>query len=249
MKSRSKFFAELNAEVANPRWAWCAVNHGSREVYFGVWDTQSTKVSGTILSETWSHLRGRRQPGFDDALRKIKLVTAENYSLHVFKMFQGQNEFEESPSKIAAIEEELRPASVKKIGDRWIAFFSGDAESLSEEFPEAGVNQLPEGAKKSVVVNAYERSAKARALCIDHFDARCQACELDFEEKYGELGRGFIHVHHIRPISTINSEYMVDPKTDLVPLCPNCHAMVHRVNPPIDVADLRALLKSQGANQ
>ena len=50
----------------------------------------------------------------------------------------------------------------------------------------------------------------------------------DFEEKYGVIGRGFIHVHHIVPISTIRESYQVDPVRDLVPVCPNCHAMLHR---------------------
>ena len=42
------------------------------------------------------------------------------------------------------------------------------------------------------------------------------------------LGKGFIHVHHIVPIHTIGKGYKVDPSTDLVPVCPNCHAMLHR---------------------
>jgi 5-methylcytosine-specific restriction protein A len=50
---------------------------------------------------------------------------------------------------------------------------------------------------------------------------------MDFEETYGQLGRGFIHVHHIVPIATIGKEYKLDPVNDLVPVCPNCHAMLH----------------------
>ena len=51
---------------------------------------------------------------------------------------------------------------------------------------------------------------------------------MDFENMYGELGKGFIHVHHIVPISMIGKEYKIDPIKDLVPVCPNCHAMLHR---------------------
>jgi 5-methylcytosine-specific restriction protein A len=51
---------------------------------------------------------------------------------------------------------------------------------------------------------------------------------MDFEKMYGELGRGFIHIHHVVPISTIGKEYLLDPVKDLVPVCPNCHAMLHR---------------------
>lgn len=51
---------------------------------------------------------------------------------------------------------------------------------------------------------------------------------MDFEKQYGELGKGFIHVHHIVPISTIGGNYRIDYEKDLVPVCPNCHAMLHR---------------------
>jgi 5-methylcytosine-specific restriction protein A len=51
---------------------------------------------------------------------------------------------------------------------------------------------------------------------------------MDFEKMYGEIGHGFIHVHHIIPISTIGEEYKIDPIKDLVPVCPNCHAMLHK---------------------
>ena len=56
----------------------------------------------------------------------------------------------------------------------------------------------------------------------------CSVCGTDFHKMYGELGKGFIHVHHIVPISMIGKEYKLDPIKDLVPVCPNCHAMLHR---------------------
>ena len=51
---------------------------------------------------------------------------------------------------------------------------------------------------------------------------------MSFEDKYGEMGVGFIHIHHIVPISEIGKEYKINYKTDLVPVCPNGHAMLHR---------------------
>ena len=56
----------------------------------------------------------------------------------------------------------------------------------------------------------------------------CHVCGLDFQEVYGELGKDFIHVNHIKPLSEIDSTYVVDYKNDLIPICPNCHAMLHR---------------------
>jgi 5-methylcytosine-specific restriction protein A len=65
---------------------------------------------------------------------------------------------------------------------------------------------------------------------------------VDFGKRYGRLGLGFIHVHHLVPISAIGSEYRVDPLADLVPVCPNCHAMLHRSEPPLAIERLRRLL-------
>lgn len=85
-----------------------------------------------------------------------------------------------------------------------------------------------EGALKKVYVNRYERDQEARKKCIEVHGCKCSVCGIDFEKMYGELGRGFIHVHHIVPISTIGEEYKIDPIKDLVPVCPNCHSMLHR---------------------
>ena len=85
-----------------------------------------------------------------------------------------------------------------------------------------------EGVKRQVTVNNYERDHKARLQCIKIHGTACAVCGIDFEKMYGELGKGFIHVHHIVPIHTIGQGYKVNPATDLVPVCPNCHAMLHR---------------------
>ena len=96
-----------------------------------------------------------------------------------------------------------------------------------------------EGARKKVTVNAYERNLQARQKCLDAHGYKCSACEMSFEEYYGDLGRGFIHVHHIRELSRLSGEYKVDPVKDLCPVCPNCHAMIHRKKPALSVDELR----------
>ena len=90
--------------------------------------------------------------------------------------------------------------------------------------------ELIEGAVKRVAVNQYERNPVARQMCIEFYGLHCQICGLDFEKRYGELGKGFIHVHHVTPISQVNEEYVIDYTKDLIPVCPNCHAMLHRKN-------------------
>jgi hypothetical protein len=114
----------------------------------------------------------------------------------------------------------------------------------SADEPDPG-QTYSEGTLTRVEVNKYERDPRARQECLDRYGHRCQACGVDFGERYGALGEGFIHVHHIRELSTVGPGYTVDPAVDLRPLCPNCHAMVHRVSPAMPVEDLRDLLSAR----
>lgn len=81
----------------------------------------------------------------------------------------------------------------------------------------------------------HERNKEARNACIayyrtlHHGHVVCECCGFDFEKAYGEMGRDFIEVHHRKPISQTDGEHAIDPKKDLVPLCSNCHSMIHRL--------------------
>ena len=86
---------------------------------------------------------------------------------------------------------------------------------------------LEEGSVKNITSTRYERNRKARELCLSYHGKACKRCGLDFAKKYGEEYANLIEVHHIVPISEIGEGYIVDPIKDLIPLCPNCHAMTH----------------------
>lgn len=103
-------------------------------------------------------------------------------------------------------------------------------ESCFEYVDSEGIDSLGiwEGAFTKVAVNRYERNPIARQKCIEKNGCICAVCGMDFGKKYGEIGKGFIHVHHVVPISSIGEEYEIDCEKDLVPVCPNCHAMLHR---------------------
>ena len=109
------------------------------------------------------------------------------------------------------------------------------------EFPE-NAEGLPEGARMQVEVNRYERSHLNRSACIRLRGTRCLVCGFDFGSCFGELGRGFIHVHHVVPVSEIGDSYVINVAADLVPVCPNCHAMLHRKSPPYAVDELKRIL-------
>ena len=97
-----------------------------------------------------------------------------------------------------------------------------------------------EGQEYEVRGIRYERDKDARKQCIDYYKrlnsgvCRCQVCGMSFEEVYGEIGRDFIEVHHIVPISERGGDYVVNPIRDLIPLCSNCHAMIHRGGVSLD---------------
>lgn len=90
-----------------------------------------------------------------------------------------------------------------------------------------------EGAKHSAYVNRYERSRVNRELCLMAQGYECKICGMNFERCYGQIGKHYIHVHHIVPVSQMGGSYLINPETDLIPVCPNCHAMLHRQNPPL----------------
>lgn len=97
--------------------------------------------------------------------------------------------------------------------------------TLPEEVPNA--ENLLEGAVCRVSINAYERNPAARQRCIAHYGTTCVVCGFDFGKRYGQVAHGFIHVHHVVPLSEVRAEYTVDPVRDLRPVCANCHAVIH----------------------
>lgn len=102
--------------------------------------------------------------------------------------------------------------------------------------------ELFEGRRFDVRASGMERNPQARALCIQRHGAVCFVCDFDFGRTYGPHGQGYIHVHHRRPLADAGGVRKVDPAEDLVPLCPNCHAMVHHHGRLISPEALRDLL-------
>ena len=112
---------------------------------------------------------------------------------------------------------------------------------LDEEQNDQYSNEYYEGNAQLVLVNRYERNPQARKECIEKFGCKCQICEMNFEKVYGEVGNGFIHVHHITPISEKKgNRHLVNPEINLIPVCPNCHAMLHKGK--LSIEELRAII-------
>ena len=130
------------------------------------------------------------------------------------------------------------------------SFYESELLNSSETiYPTESDSNYEEGKTKTVYVNIYERNSVARQKCIEHYGLSCQICHFNFEKKFGDLGKDFIHVHHKIDIASIGIEYSLNPITDLIPVCPNCHSMLHKRKPAYSIKKLKKLVKKQKANR
>ncbi len=134
----------------------------------------------------------------------------------------------------------IRKDIAEELENDWAKFLKRPRINRENIFPDEADTQLTfkEGAVKTVKVNYYERDKQAREVCINHFGLDCRVCGFNFEENYGEIGKGFIHVHHLKSLSVIGKEYELNPIKDLRPVCPNCHAMLHKRKPAFSIQEL-----------
>jgi len=119
-----------------------------------------------------------------------------------------------------------------------LPFWSPNSENGDSDF-----EAKEEGQRVTISVNKYERDPKNRKNCIKHYGPICCACGFDFSVTYGKIGLGYIHVHHLNPLSSNDGKALkIHPIIDLRPVCPNCHEMLHRANPPYSIDQLKVFL-------
>lgn len=120
-----------------------------------------------------------------------------------------------------------------------------DISIFPDELPPQSI--FTEGSATQVTINRYERDRKAREAALAWHGCLCKVCGIDMMNVYGEIAKGFIHIHHLIPLSDIKENYSLDPKKDLVPVCPNCHAMLHQRNPPFSPEELKSIIEYHAA--
>lgn len=197
---------------------------------------QFESVARNILLESFSMIRSN--------LEEIRMFTERNDFIRDFSVFIDQNKIED----VITVKEE-------NIGNLKVELYSNliDLDNVEFVFKRAFDLAIPilllifpyieeisgemEGDIQEVVSNKYERSKKNRLLCLSFFGYSCQGCLVNLEDKYGSIAKNFIHVHHVNPIST-TGVVSVNPFVDLIPLCPNCHSIVHKTNPPLSINEL-----------
>lgn len=242
--SRKQFIESLGATCANWNWSWSFINESKKEIIFGVWDDRVIGENWLIFTLDWErNENGKKSKGFQQSKKHLSLIEKEGYELFVFRMFsiEGSN-----PVKIKNFERKLLSKKLIRRGKNWYAT-NTTTNILPEEIQDFD-NQYLEGTKSMVTVNSYERNPEARGKCIEYFGCYCAVCGFDFEKNYGVLGANYIHVHHLVPLNEIKKEYSVNPVADLIPVCPNCHAMIHRGRKTISIEKLKRHIKDAREN-
>lgn len=241
--SRKKFRESLSATCRNTQWSWSWVNHDEKKVYFGASDVHEKGDAQLILGYHWKqNLKGRSNPGYKEALSNIGLVLNQGYGLYTFRQFEEEVDSDTGRVRITGFEQELEGRFLVEKSDGWHAVAVGDFDA-HENLPKSKATVVYiEGSRVPISGSRIERNSQARDACLKLHGTSCCLCKFSFEDTYGELGKDFIHVHHLKPISESEGEHIVCPETDLRPVCPNCHAMIHRngKNRPID--EIKALI-------
>lgn len=137
----------------------------------------------------------------------------------------------------------IRPDIVDGLESAWFNLIREHSFVLNDVDTEMH-EKYKEGRARQVIQTSYERSPEARKRCLSYYGFSCRICWFNFEQYFGETGRGYIHVHHINPISEVGKEYNVDPINDLIPVCPNCHAMIHAKRPAFTIEEIKQIRES-----
>ena len=126
-------------------------------------------------------------------------------------------------------------------------FVSFSESAIVDGAPQA--TTYSEGAARIAKIIQYERNRLARQQCIARWGTSCAACGMSFGEVYGPDFIGYIHVHHLEPVASRKESYLLNPGTDLRPLCPNCHAIAHRSDPPFTIAGIKEFIRNSRKRQ
>jgi predicted HNH restriction endonuclease len=195
--------------------------HVGDQVVFYVGSQKKGIVSGvyaigTIISEPYIYTEDPKAHCFNrnsvdicfDRVSKSDPIIRKEQCLQIFKQLQ-------SVHKIADSEKESL-----------ISFINATDSLIPQELVDPD-KSMTEGSKERITVNKYERNPEARRKCIEKYGAVCSICGFDFSKMYGPEFAGKIEVHHIKPLNEIDGSYVVDPEKDLIPVCPNCHMILH----------------------
>lgn len=196
------------------KYSFC--NDERRQILFSL-DLSNGENTDLILSQKWP------KKGYSHSIKHINKILNDGYDLLIYKT---RTITKNGTTKTIEFETLLEKRKLIVGNDGEYRASPLDI-SLGEEISESG-KPFFEGSKKTITINAYERNLDAKKECLKLYGYTCRICQFNFKETYGERGKDYIHVHHIIPLSEIGINYKINPMKDLIPVCPNCHAMLHR---------------------
>lgn len=244
--NRKQFIEKNGATCSNWYWSWSFINEEKKQIIFGAWDSPNSAGVDLIFTYDWEfNHKKQRNKGFGQSREHIRLIEEEGYELYTFKMYYSDEKRDvdgEGPAKISSFEKVLVLKKLVRKENSWYAADVSHDNELPEEIFDS--EEFYEGKKVTVSINSYERSSEARERCLEIHGYKCKVCEFDFESFYGVVGSKYIHVHHIVPLYEINKEYKVSPEKDLIPVCANCHAIIHRGRKTMSIKALKKHIES-----
>lgn len=147
--------------------------------------------------------------------------------IEAIKYYEGFLKFDKTANYKKILSDKIKREQKKASASSGI----GHKETPDNCQPEAEGSARPEGSVSQVCVTKYERNPEDRRMALAKYGYVCQVCHMNFEERYGEIGREYIEVHHLYPVCNMGEDYHFEPLDEekgLVPLCSNCHSMIHR---------------------
>lgn len=235
----------------NHRWSWLADGEKQREVVDFV-STQLTEVMHQLPE--WSNINSAFEEtssaqwneSLGLVLSNIDSLSAEseNLILKCIKLMDLFCQDQERQQRLKTRSKQKRQKKQRKQSSEV------KPDSLLPPSTQSDDGKLEEGALRQISLTKRERNPEARQKCLAHYGYKCQGCSFDFEAYYGPAGREYIEVHHLNPIAASDGTHDIDPVVGLVPLCSNCHSIIHRAGTdvlhPISLEKLKQLIAENG---
>lgn len=243
--NRKAFVEKQGATCANWTWSWSFINEEKKFIMFGVWEDFDSPDGGVILGRSWDKdNNGRHANGYEQSRKHIERITRDDFSLLIFRQYArlDRNGNPIEPRKIVKIDESLELRFLLEEVDGWYAIKAPTSPSTN---PEALTQRVfEEGEVATIIARSAERNPAARKACLEFHGYGCTVCGLSMQERYGPAGEGVIHVHHLNEMALSTGRREVDPQKDLVPVCPNCHAVIHTRRPAYSPREVRDMLEA-----
>lgn len=237
--NRKQYMDSLGATCVNHQFSWSFVDHTKRILYFGSWDHERKEDGGELIfSLDWEyHSNGSKSKGFKQSSDHIDLIEFQKYKLKTFTMI-AKNPAVVSPIKIKRIVEGVRGGHLRIVDGNYYSY--AEPSDVTQRISPRPLYM--EGALNIGMQSFRERNPEARKACLEIYGFACRVCEFNFKEGYGKLGAGYIHVHHLELISKKDGVHEVNPTRDLRPVCPNCHAIIHKRKIPYTINEMRQMI-------